>query len=701
MLSSGSSTQQRKFSIILPVYSDPISLESLLRSIEGVISSSDCKAVEELIVVNDNPEAADISQVLAKWKGSSSIPLQVYRNSANLGFVRTINKGIAAANPKNDILIINSDTVIYPRCFENFERAVINFNARGIRWASLTPFSNNSTITTIPEMCHEHNSFPCQASPKNLAALVHELFSPELDSNYSLPVIPVGIGFCMLMSRNALDEIGIFSEEFSPGYGEETDWCLRASKAGFKNFLLPDVFVYHEGGKSFSSKKQALLDRGAAIISAKYPTYNTLISEFTADSENHFRHRQIQPYYRFLTLLKHKKAILFILHFDITKTVGGLEKYVKEATRFLQGRGRSVIWVSPDLESQRKRYLVRVDDEVFGIYSMQPLLLLLQNLTRWNLMELETVSLQHSMYWKTPELITFLENIIPLATNSNFVLHDYFSICSHHNLLWNDEKYCGAPVDPQLGLCNSCNFGKTVTEHREVANSILRQVSTIVVPSEVAHGIFSSIFPHLQPRTRVVPHYLLTGDQEPISPVSGRISLIFLGAPSYQKGILRFQKLVDEFSGRFDFVTIARADHFKDPSLVRHIGHEGLTGPQLRYTLESLQPGFVFLGSLTPETFSYALYESLDAGLAILSTTESGNIAKVLARLQPETLFSTFDELQKFLRQDNESLLSIHRRISKRWPSVLNIRGLESVFLQPSVHVDAQETSPLALTVHG
>lgn len=701
MLRSSIRGKQHRFSIILPAYSDAPSLGSLLASIESTVASSKNTVMDELIVVNDNPSDLEIAGVIDRWMEKTSIPHRLLKNSSNIGFVRTVNKGFAAANSQNDLLIINSDTVIYPHFFENFERAVRGFEAAGIRWASLTPHSNNSTITTIPEMCVEHDCFPNQASPKNLASLVHQLFTPGAESNAVFPVIPVGVGFCMLMSRAAMDEIGTFSEEFSPGYGEETDWCLRASKAGFKNFLLPNVFVYHEGGKSFSESKQALLNRSAAIINSKYPQYNSILSEFTSNPDNHDNQRQVQPYYRFLSLLKHQRAALFVLHFDITKTVGGLEKYVKEATEFLKLKGRSAIWISPDLESQSKRYLVRVDGEQFGIFSLQPLLLLLRNLVSWKFLRLDTISLQHSMYWKSPELISFLEGAIPLASNSNFILHDYFAICGHHNLLWNDERYCGAPLDPQTGLCASCNFGNTVVEHRAVANKVLENISTIIAPSEVAKEVFISVFPQLESRTRVVPHYLFTGESERVSYDRSRISLVFLGAPSFQKGILRFQKLVEEFSGRFDFVTIARADHFQNPALVRHIGHEGLTGLKLRYTLESLQPAFVFLGSLTPETFSYALYESLDAGLVVLSTSESGNIAKVLRALQPETLFETFNEVQNFFRQDTETLSQIHRRISKRLPSALNIHGLESVFLPAEVPEDARESFQLELNVPG
>ena len=54
------------------------------------------------------------------------------------------------------------------------------------------------------------------------------------------------------LSRNAVpfDVIAsgdLDAEAFGKGYGEENDWCLRATKAGFVNLLAEDVFVHHAG----------------------------------------------------------------------------------------------------------------------------------------------------------------------------------------------------------------------------------------------------------------------------------------------------------------------------------------------------------------------------------------------------------------------------------------------------------------------
>ena len=60
---------------------------------------------------------------------------------------------------------------------------------------------------------------------------------------------------CLLDQRRAvLRAIGPFDEErFGLGYGEENDFCMRASRAGFVHVLDDATFVYHAGQRSFGA----------------------------------------------------------------------------------------------------------------------------------------------------------------------------------------------------------------------------------------------------------------------------------------------------------------------------------------------------------------------------------------------------------------------------------------------------------------
>ena len=93
--------------------------------------------------------------------------------------------------------------------------------------------------------------------------------------------IPTGVGFCMYLRRAAIDEVGVFDEEaFGRGYGEENDWCLRATAKGWQHLLAADVFVYHAGGASFGDEAREYQANALAVISERYPDYERQIATF-------------------------------------------------------------------------------------------------------------------------------------------------------------------------------------------------------------------------------------------------------------------------------------------------------------------------------------------------------------------------------------------------------------------------------------
>ena len=56
-------------------------------------------------------------------------------------------------------------------------------------------------------------------------------------------------GCFMLVRKVAIEKIGVLDENYFV-YGEETDWCYRFKKAGWKNIFFPDAEIIHLGGAS-------------------------------------------------------------------------------------------------------------------------------------------------------------------------------------------------------------------------------------------------------------------------------------------------------------------------------------------------------------------------------------------------------------------------------------------------------------------
>ena len=69
-----------------------------------------------------------------------------------------------------------------------------------------------------------------------------------------------------------IDKIGIFDEKgFPRGFGEEDDFCLRATNAGFGIALAHDTYVFHAKSKSYgSSRRESLTAAGQQELRRKH-----------------------------------------------------------------------------------------------------------------------------------------------------------------------------------------------------------------------------------------------------------------------------------------------------------------------------------------------------------------------------------------------------------------------------------------------
>ena len=71
------------------------------------------------------------------------------------------------------------------------------------------------------------------------------------------------------MRRAATEEAGLFDEDFFM-YGEETDWCYRFRRAGWRVVFLPEAEVTHVGGASHGGRLYRENLRGHLRFLAKH-----------------------------------------------------------------------------------------------------------------------------------------------------------------------------------------------------------------------------------------------------------------------------------------------------------------------------------------------------------------------------------------------------------------------------------------------
>lgn len=247
--------------IVIPIYNAVAALRACLDSV--VAHTPDSVPLLLLDDASPDPEIAPLIAAIAARRPQTT----VLRNPINLGFVRSCNR--AFAHCTGDVLLLNSDTVVTPGWYAALARCM----AGDPGLASATPWSNHAEIASLPQWLSPN---PVPADPARWAracAAATPLY----------PALPTAIGFCMWVARCALAQIGDFdAATFGRGYGEENDWCCRATGHGFRHVLCDDAYVVHVGGQSFAPLGEKPGGTALARLSARYPHYQRMIADFIA-----------------------------------------------------------------------------------------------------------------------------------------------------------------------------------------------------------------------------------------------------------------------------------------------------------------------------------------------------------------------------------------------------------------------------------
>ncbi len=236
-------------SIIIPIYN---AYEETKKCITSVLNNTHIKY--ELILINDCSPDKRIDKLLNELK--NIVNVTVINNEINLGFIKNVNKGIKYTN--NDVVLLNSDTVVTPKWLSKLVTAAYTNNRIG----TVTPFTNSSDIS-IEEL-----------APNTKLDTLYDNSSKmeKLSVNGNIEA-PTGNGFCIYVKRDTIDDVGYFDETFGKGYGEETDFTTRAKNKGWKNIRCDSVFVYHRRHASFKKENTELIKKNnMKILKRRYPT---------------------------------------------------------------------------------------------------------------------------------------------------------------------------------------------------------------------------------------------------------------------------------------------------------------------------------------------------------------------------------------------------------------------------------------------
>ncbi len=256
LVDAGTQPMQPEVSIVVPVYNAPDAVRACL---DSVLAHTTGQA--RLLVIDDASPDPAIAPMLARYARLRGV--EVLANASNLGFTATANRGIGQAG-RADVVLLNADTEVGPNWLTGLRRAA---HARA-DIATATAVSDNAGAFSVPEL-EQANPPPPGWSTAQVARALWQ------DAGHAYPMLPTGNGFCMYVRRSVFDAVGLLdAEAFPQGYGEENDFCQRASALGLRHAVAGTVFVRHVRSLSFgSARREALGHAGMQVLRTRWPRY--------------------------------------------------------------------------------------------------------------------------------------------------------------------------------------------------------------------------------------------------------------------------------------------------------------------------------------------------------------------------------------------------------------------------------------------
>jgi GT2 family glycosyltransferase/glycosyltransferase involved in cell wall biosynthesis len=601
--------------VVVPVYKGRI---ETLRCLYSVLTAR-AETPFELVVIDDASPDPVLADDLRRLAGGGLFTL--LSNHASLGYVHSVNRGMALHGDR-DVILLNSDTEVYDGWLDRLRRAAHRTPLTG----TVTPLSNNATIASYPRFLHD-NPYPLELGYADLDALAVKV-NAGLEAE-----APTGIGFCMYVRRDCLEGTGPYDEAaFGAGYGEENDFCQRAIRLGWRNVIAADVFVRHWGAVSFQGEKAKRVEAALKMVGKRHPRYLKDVAAFIALDP--LRQARQRLDWTRLQRMKRERNVLIVTH----NRGGGTERHIAEDIGRLIRAGSGVFLLRP--RPGRPTHGMLGHPAIGAVPNLRALPLGDARAVRVALTELGITEIHaHSLVDFVPEATEHLVSWAKAASaRLEFKMHDYSSICPRINLVSRKSRYCG---EPAAADCNRClakygsSFGTTdIVGWRAMHHRALQAADRLVVPDQDVADRLGRYFGAL--RFDVVPHEPGKSPSAPrraaLPDSGGKLRVIVIGAISRIKGyeiVLGCARDAKRRNLPLKFMLLGYS--MNDRKL--EAAGVTVTGRYLEEDslerLDKLAPHVAWLPSLWPETYSYTLSIALDAGLPVFAF-DIGAIARRL-----------------------------------------------------------------------
>lgn len=602
--------------IVIPVFNAfeelTLCLESLAKSVLGNA---------RVLLIDDastSPGFRDLAETYSEYG------FLFVHNETNLGFSGTVNKGISKAkaiNSEADIVVLNSDTIVSKYWLKELKLLAYSDPTIG----TVTSISNAAGPFSLVDW---HDYEISQSSIDHVGNILSKV-APLVSVT-----VPTGHGFCMLLKRALIEEVGEFDElAFPRGYGEENDLCMRAALRGWKHSIALRSFVYHHRNASFGSERDLLLAHGREVIDQRYPNYKRLVTESFGDenftklkhymSDSLISERNVSNFY--------KPRVLFV----ISTESGGTPQTNRDLMEQLADEFECFLLVSNSYEIKLS---ILSEGELSLVFEHS----LTKNIepTTHRSVEYDVVvgnwlaklgiALTHIRHiaWHSLGLI---EKCVGLNIPVVFSFHDFYTVCPTVKLLDGDKVYCGGtctasprPCIPELWRSDQFKSLKNFEVYSWQRNikDVLNSVDHFVTTTESAKTVIQNAYPSISNSIfSVIPHgrdfpefYDLSVSPKYVE----RIRIVCPGNISIAKGLEFINRLAIEYAHILEVHIVGNVSNeiILSEKIVVHGPYER---NDIHGIIKKIKPTVGGIFSIWPETWCHTLTELLSCGVPVFS----------------------------------------------------------------------------------
>lgn len=522
--------------IIVPVYDAPECLQACVASILETVG-----AQHRIWLCDDaSPDPAIAPLVQSIATGDSRVRYQ--RRPQNLGLVGNLNAALAETD--RDVVILNSDTVVTPGWLPRMWRCLSQSSEIGV----VSPLSDRATLLSVNRQ---------QINPPAFADTARAVAETAVPGGTA---IPVAVGFCMLIRRELIDQIGLFDPAFSPGYGEEVDFCLRAWRSGWRVLACTDAWVHHQENASFGDTTGSpWRSEHERLIASRWPAYESLVRSWWRINPLRVQIERLAARGRGLPLVVH---LLHRWH-----TPGGTERLTRQLINTLSDEFCHLVivpglagaaWADAEVHPLAPNVELMLINR--GYLAPQPIILgesaaLNDARTDHWLARVLAASgarllhVHHLLGWGSlmPALLAKSLNIPVIVS-----LHCLHYLCPDYSQIGPDGAPCGKRLVETEGECVNClrprsrmpgnisqQLPNYLVKRRTLTRQVMKAADALISPSRFLGQRISAAFgPDVVRKTHILPHPVEPfGASAPFLVHPGKpLRVAYLGGIRRQKG---------------------------------------------------------------------------------------------------------------------------------------------------------------------